>query len=112
MRRLLLATATLTWLLPSLLAALAAGPALALDCSREAEQEIARLGLGATDVSDLRYVEKLNPSETGPDVLGVRAWMRVKSCPSGYLVIDLTRSCFVRQSYTRGGCRLDDVTAY
>jgi len=45
-------------------------------------------------------------------VLGLRAWVRVKSCPSGYLVIDLPRTCFVRQSYTRGGCRLDDVTAY
>jgi hypothetical protein len=112
MRRLLLATATLTWLLPSLLAALAAGPALALDCQRETEEEMARLGLGTEDISDIRYVEKYNPSETGPDVLGVRAWMRIKSCTSGYLVIDLTRTCFVRQSYTRGGCHLNDVTAY
>ena len=45
-------------------------------------------------------------------MLGVRAWIRLEACDSGYLVIDMTRSCFVRQSYTRGDCRLRGVTAY
>jgi hypothetical protein len=46
-------------------------------------------------------------------VLGVRAWIRLHTCDdAGYLVIDMTRSCFVRQSYTRGDCRLPGVTAY
>ena len=89
-----------------------AGPAGALDCSRETEAELDRLGLGQSDVSSLRYVQKYNPNGTGPDVLGVRAWVRLKACSSGYLVIDMTRTCFVRQSYTRGACRLEDVTAY
>jgi hypothetical protein len=57
-------------------------------------------------------VEKLNPTDRGPDVLGVRAWLRLKSCPEGYLVVDMTRSCFVRQSYTRGACHWQGVTAY
>ena len=92
--------------------ALTAAPAVALDCRVAAGQEISRLGLTEMDLAEARYVQKHNPAEKGPDILGVRAWLRLKACPSGYLVIDMTRSCFVRQSYTRGDCRLEDVTAY
>jgi hypothetical protein len=88
-----------------------AADALALDCRDKAQEELSRLALGADAISSLRYVEKHNPTDRGPDVLGVRAWVRLKSC-SGYLVIDMTRSCFVRQSYTRGDCRVEKVTAY
>jgi len=90
----------------------AAGPALALDCREAAEGELQRLGITAGEIAQIRYIEKLNPTERGPDVLGVRAWIRLQACSSGYLVIDMTRSCFVRQSYTRGDCRQAGVTAY
>jgi hypothetical protein len=99
-------------LLTPLLALLTAPAALALDCSADAETELRRIGLADDDIGEIRYVEKLNPTERGPDVLGVRAWVQPLACDGGYLVIDMTRSCFVRQSYTRGGCRLDGVTAY
>jgi len=87
------------------------GQAYGLDCSAKAETELGRLKLTDTDIGSIRYIEKHNPNENGPDPLGVRAWVRLKSC-SGYLVIDMTRSCFVRQSYTRGDCRLEGVTPY
>ena len=99
-------------LLPPILVLLAATPVLALDCHEDAERELARLSVTAEDIASFRYVEKLNPTDRGPDVLGVRAWLRLKSCDSGYLVVDMTRSCFVRQSYTRGTCRWQGVTAY
>ncbi len=89
-----------------------AGTALALDCREEAQKELQRLGVATEDIASIRYVEKYNPTETGPDVLGVRAWVRLKACASGYLVMDMTRSCFVRQSYTRGECRRAGITAY
>ena len=95
-------------------ALLAIAPAaLALDCHREAEAELHRLGVEAGQAVEVRYFDKLNPTDRGPDVLGVRAWIRLQACgDAGYLVIDMTRSCFVRQSYTRGDCRLSGVTAY
>jgi len=86
--------------------------ALALDCQAAGEREVARLGITADEVRTVLYVEKYNPTDRGPTVLGVRAWVRLNACTSGYLVIDMTRSCFVRQSYTRGDCHLDNVTAY
>lgn len=91
---------------------LAPAPAVALDCREQAGAELRRLEMTADKMRSIRYVEKLNPTNHGPQVLGVRAWVRPTSCPDGYLVIDMTRSCFVRQSYTRGGCRMPGVTAY
>src|SRR3546814_10139629 len=99
-------------LLPTVLGLFAAPAALALDCSESAERELARLGIAGDEIGEVRYVEKINPTERGPDVLGVRAWIRLQACDSGHLVIDMTRTCFVRQSYTRGDCRRDGVTAY
>lgn len=101
--------------LVSLVVALFAGApaALALDCRPEAEAELRRLGIDASEIAEVRYIEKLNPTERGPDVLGVRGWIRLHACDgAGYLVIDMTRSCLVRQSYTRGDCRLPGVTGY
>ncbi|GAB4395098.1 MAG: hypothetical protein Tsb0032_26340 [Kiloniellaceae bacterium] len=99
--------------LPTLsLLILLAGPAQALDCSEAAEAELQRLAITRADIADLRYEEKYNPSESGPDVLGVRAWVKLEACATGNLVIDMTRTCFVRQSYTRGSCHLKGVTAY
>ena len=86
-------------------------PARALDCRQNAADELRRLSLGGDAIASIRYEEKRNPAERGPEVLGVRAWVRLKAC-NGYLVIDLTRSCFVRQSYTRGACQIDGATAY
>lgn len=101
------------FLLPCLVTLLAAPAALALDCREEAEAELQRLGITAGDIAEIRFIEKRNPTERGPDVLGVRAWLRLSACgEEGYLVIDMTRSCFVRQSYTRGSCRWPGVTAY
>ena len=99
-------------LLTSIVVLLAAPAALALDCREAAERELQRLSVGADEIDDVRYIEKINPTERGPDVLGVRAWIRLAACDSGYMVIDMTRSCFVRQSYTRGSCQRDGVTAY
>src|SRR3546814_3934674 len=70
----------------------AAGPAAALDCHAAAERELQELGLDAGEIAETRYFEKLNPTERGPDVLGVRAWIRLQACDGGYLVIDMTRS--------------------
>ena len=86
-------------------------PARALDCRQNAAGELQRLALGGDAIASIRYEEKRNPAERGPEMLGVRAWVRLKAC-KGYLVIDMTRSCFVRQSYTRGACQIDGATAY
>lgn len=97
-----------------LLSTVPASPALAQtnpNCASAAEAELQRLPPGPDEVTSLRYERRINPRDQGPTVIGVRAWVRLNSC-SGFLVIDMTRSCFVRQSYTRGNCAVEGVTRY
>ena len=102
---------------PALLLMLATtpgSPALAQvdpQCADATEAELQRLPLGDDTVTSIQYERKLNPRDQGPEVIGMRAWVRLQSC-TGYLVIDMTRSCFVRQSYTRGNCVIEGVTQY
>src|SRR3546814_17880132 len=56
-------------LLPTVLGLFAAPAARALDCSESAERELARLGIAGDEIGEVRYVEKINPTERGPDVL-------------------------------------------
>src|SRR3546814_15230237 len=58
----------------------AAGPAAALDCHVSAERELQEIGVADGEIAEIRYFEKLNPPERGPDVLGVRAWTRLPAC--------------------------------
>lgn len=99
------------WLLPGT----AASPALAQtfpNCAEWAEAELRSLPFDPDErIVSLRYERIINRGDQGSELLGVRAWVRLKSC-SGYLVIDMTRSCFVRQSYTRGNCAVEGVTRY
>ena len=97
-----------------LLSAVSAQPVAAQSatrCAKAAEAELQSLPLGPDAVTSIQYERKLNPRDQGPPVVGYRAWVRLKSC-TGYLVIDMTRSCFVRQSYTRGNCAVEGVTRY
>lgn len=98
-----------------LLPGTAASPTLAQtypNCAEWAEAELRSLPFKPDErIVSLRYERIISRRDQGPEFLGVRAWVRLKSC-SGYLVIDMTRSCFVRQSYTRGNCTVEGVTRY
>jgi hypothetical protein len=94
---------------------LAASGAAARDQDRFAaatQERLAELGIGEDRVESIRYVLRRNVSEKpGPDIVGARAWIRLTDC-TGYLVVDMNRSAYVRQTYTRGDCRVEGVPAY
>ena len=62
-------------------------------------------------VTRVRIIERVNLEDFGPEIFGVDAWVRLNSC-SGWLVINMTPACYIRQTYTRGDCRVDGVTDY
>ena len=81
-------------------------------CADKVDSHLASLPLAPDEVESIRIIEKVNISdEYGPEILGVDAWMRLKSC-SGWLVINMTAKCYVRQSYTRGDCRVEGLPNY
>jgi hypothetical protein len=103
--------------LPAAVAAglVAASGAAARDTERfaaAAQERLAELGIAEDRVESIRYVLRRNMTEKpGPDIIGARAWIRLTDC-SGWLVVDMNRSAYVRQSYTRGDCRIEGVPAY
>ncbi|NIA69649.1 hypothetical protein HBA54_13690 [Pelagibius litoralis] len=81
-------------------------------CSEEVAEHLEELPLAEGDVKSLRIIERTNISDDfGPEIFGVDAWVRLNSC-SGYLVINMTKGCFVRQTYTRGDCRVEGLRNY
>jgi len=94
-------------------AALSASTAAQTDRFAEATAErLAELRISDSEVQSIDYKIKRNVSDrAGPPIRGVTAWIRLNGC-SGWLVIDMNRSAFIRQAYTRGDCRVDGVPAY
>jgi hypothetical protein len=63
-------------------------------------------------VSSIRYIVKRKIDDrAGPDIEGVEAYIRLTSC-TGYLIVQMTRSAFIRQTYTTGDCAVAGVPNY
>ncbi len=81
-------------------------------CADTVDEHLAALPLAAGDVKQIRLIERTNIADDfGPEIFGVDAWVRLNSC-SGWLVINMTPACYIRQTYTRGDCRVDGVPSY
>jgi hypothetical protein len=103
-------------LAPALLLAAAPLPAAAQPdtrmCAAEVETKLRELPLAEGDIKSVRVVEETNiDDDFGPSILGVEARVRLNSC-SGWLIIDMRRTCYILQTYTRGDCRVEGVPSY
>ncbi|WP_299620920.1 hypothetical protein [Pelagibius sp.] len=96
-----------------LVAALLAQQAQATErCSEEAAEYLEELPLAEGEIKSVRLMEKVNIADDfGPDIFGVDAWVRLNSC-SGWLVLNMSKGCFVRQAYTRGDCQIEGLAKY
>ena len=74
--------------------------------ARLAELDIPEDQVGRTSI---RAKERLD--SIGSHIDGVEAWIRLESC-SGALIIELSQTCQVRQTYLRGECAMLDLTSY
>ncbi len=81
-------------------------------CDSVVDQQLDRLNVDRADIEKLFYTRQYGRGISDDTVVvGVDAWVRFKSC-KGYLVIDMTRQCHVRQAYTRGQCRVPGVKSF
>ncbi|GAB4395099.1 MAG: hypothetical protein Tsb0032_26350 [Kiloniellaceae bacterium] len=81
-------------------------------CADVVDRHLAELPLTEGDVKSVRIIERTNIADDfGPEIFGVDAWVRLNSC-SGWLVINMTAKCYIRQSYTRGDCRVEGLSNY
>ena len=71
---------------------------------------LAELSIPPEDVKSVSIIAQRETTERGR-FTGHRAWVRLTSC-TGSLVVELSRSGRVTQTYTRGDCALPGVPSY
>ena len=90
----------------------ATAPALADTgpCQSVAAERLESLGIAATEVKDISMIEILDNPEFG-STSEWQAWAELQSCP-GNVVIKLTPICRIKEAYTRGDCRVENIAHY
>jgi len=79
-------------------------------CGAAVERALSDAGVASSDISDIAYIRQHSTDDDG-GIAGYTAWVRLKSCGSGYVVVDLSRDCWVDQIYTDGGCQVRGIKA-
>ena len=79
----------------------------------DAREAAGEKGVNSDDIVSV-FMDTLLPGSAGkakppPDFV---AWMTVKQCSQGALIVHTTDTCLVRQVYTRGGCRIEGIPSY
>jgi len=83
-----------------------------LRCAKVVDEHLAKLPLAEGEVKSIRIIERVNIADDfGPEIFGVDAWVRLNSC-SGWLVVNMTPKCYIKQSYTRGDCRVEGLSNF
>ncbi len=74
-------------------------------CEARVAERLDRLNVERSDIRGVYYDVQRRTRGENERVVGILAWVRLRSC-RGYLVIDMSRHCTVRQVYGRGACDL------
>ena len=79
-------------------------------CARSVDRVLSELSIPPQDIKSVSTVAQREGTERGR-FTGYRAWVGLASC-DGSLVIDLSSSCRVTQTYTRGQCSIPGIPGY
>ena len=73
--------------------------------------ELERRGIPETDIRLIDLKPRLGSQFMWPgagsrkrQVIGYNAWVRLKSCDTGYVVVQMNRYGFIQQSFAQGAC--------
>ncbi len=81
-------------------------------CEPVVENELTRLQIDPGRVGDISLqVRSYNNRNDDTRVQGILGWVNLNDC-TGRLVVDMSRHCRVKQSYTTGSCTVPGVPAY
>lgn len=81
-------------------------------CEPVVESELTRLQVEPGRVGDISLqVRSYNNRNDDTRVQGILGWVNLNDC-TGRLVVDMTRHCRVKQSYTTGSCSVAGVPGY
>lgn len=94
----------------SLFLAIGATGAGAYDCESQVSEQLQQLGVAESDVASVRLMRQ-SPGKS-PSSYTYNAWVRLKSCSKGAVVVRMTKQCLVQDVYTTGDCRVSEASTY
>jgi hypothetical protein len=84
--------------------------AAAYQCEQKVDQALQEHGVDQNDVQSVKVARRAGGRSSSSHTLD--AWVRLKSCSNGALVVHMTRYCMVQETYTTGDCRVGTLPAY
>ena len=86
-------------------------PALAQNhpCTSSVDQRLAALGVDKSDIEKLRFSGRYQSRAQGSRLVGFEAWIDLKSCDRGQLVVVVSRQCRQVTEFTTGSCKVPGV---
>ena len=72
-------------------------------CKVEVWERLDRLNVASSDIREITYDKQRAGSRSKSN--RILAWVGLNSC-NGYVIVDLTKHCTVREVYGRGECNL------
>jgi hypothetical protein len=89
----------------------AASSASAYDCQEQVSRQLQEHGVSQSDVESVTLARRAGGAKS-PNNFTFDAWVRLKSCSNGALVVNMTDYCMVQDVYTSGDCRVGDLPNY
>ncbi len=74
-------------------------------CAAQVSERLDRLDVAPSDIHDIFYEAQRHAGRDNDRVTRVLAWVTLNSC-KGYVIVELSPHCTVRQVYGRGECTL------
>ena len=79
---------------------------------KKTQQRLEELGIEDSRVRSIKIVIiRKRDERPGPEIIGAESWIRLTDC-TGYLVIFMNRTAYVRDTYTRGDCSIPGLSNY
>lgn len=76
-------------------------------CQAVVEAKLKEIGVSPDDIRSTTVVANRSGGEA-KRLIGYSAWVALQAC-KGSVVVDMSRFCDIRQTYTHGDCRLEGV---
>jgi len=74
-------------------------------CEAQVSESLDRLDVAPSDIHNITYEAQRHPNPNNDRVTRVLAWTTLNSC-KGYVIVELSPNCTVREVYGRGECML------
>ena len=90
------------FLLP-VLSAEAAGPRKY--CEPQVSEHLDHFKVDPSNIAEITYEAQRRPGGDNDQIVTILAWVNLHSC-KGYVIIELSPQCTIRQTYGRGECNV------